>query len=101
MHVPRKLLDLFEGSRRQNAVPEIEDVAGPPAGPPQHIVCRRVKTVGGAEEQRRIEVALHRTIRNPRPGFVERLAPVDADHVAAGSGKILEDGGGADAEMNE
>ena len=67
----------------------------------------RMSSVGGedalerAEQQRRIEIALDAAVRaDPLPRFVERRAPVGADHVAAGLAQLIENRSGADAEMN-
>ena len=58
VHVPRERLDVLDRRRRQDAVAEIEDVAGPSAGAAQHVVGRGEQAIERAEQQRRIEVAL-------------------------------------------
>ena len=58
MHVPRELLDALERRTRQHAVAEIEDVPGPAARASQHVVGAGEQAIDGAEQQRRIEIAL-------------------------------------------
>ena len=78
----------------QDAVAEIEDVAGPALGPAQHVVDPREQPLAGGEEQRGVEVALHRhPVSEPSPALVEGRPPVEADHVAAGLAQERAGGG--------
>ncbi len=84
---PRELVGV---GRRDHAVPEVEDVTarGPAglddgAGPGGHHVGRR-------EDQRRVEVALHRALADHRDRPLQRGAPVDADDVGPGLGHQVE-----------
>ena len=58
MHVARERLDVFEGTRRQDAVPEIEDVPGTARGAGDHVGRAFEQPLARAEQQRGIEVAL-------------------------------------------
>src|SRR5262245_38344744 len=101
MYVASKRLDVLDGCRRQDAVPQVEDVAWAAAGEREDVVGGGEHAIERAEEQRRIQIALHRAVgANPLPRFVERRAPVGADDVAAGGAQIAEDAARADAEMN-
>ena len=66
---------------RQHAVAEVEDMPAPVARPLEHVERRRFDALPGAEENRRVEVALHRWCE--LPAELEGDAPVEADHVAA------------------
>src|SRR5262245_54266928 len=101
MHVPGDGLDVLDRSRGQDAVSEIEDVAGSPGRPLEHLVGLREDAIDWPEQNRRIEVALHRAIEpDPFPRLTERPAPVGPDDVAAGLTDLRQDGAGPDAEMN-
>ena len=62
---------------------------------------RSASTGQGADEQRRVEVALHR-VRRPDPpaGLGQRQPPVHADHLGAGLAHQPEQLGGAHAEVD-
>jgi hypothetical protein len=78
----RERLDVLDGSGREDAVAEVEDVPGAPARSLQDVVGGAQQAMARPEEQRRIEVALHRPVRaDLLPGDVERQPPVDADDV--------------------
>ena len=101
MHVARERLDVFDRRAGQDAVTEIEDVPGPAAGALEHVVGCGERAIERAEQQRGIEVALNRPIEaDALPRFVERGAPVGADHVTARLAQLGENRAGADAEMN-
>ena len=71
--------------RRQHAVAEVEDVPGPAAGSGEHVERARLDALPRAEQQRRVEVALDAALlAGDLPAGVERHAPVEPDHVAAG-----------------
>src|SRR2546422_6602809 len=86
----------------EHAVAEIEDVARTSTGAGEDVMDLTGALRGGREQCRRVEIALDRAIPAPDagPGSVQRNAPVDADHVAAGCCEIFEKGGGAGAEVN-
>ena len=73
---------------RQDAVAEVEDVAGPSAGAPRGSSIDADSTrSNGPSSERGIEVPLHAALAaDPLPALVERDAPVEADHVASGRG---------------
>src|ERR1019366_1949587 len=101
MHIPRERLDVLERRRRQNAMAEIENVAVSSARARQHIVGRGEHAIERPEEKRWIEVALDPAIEaDALPRFVERDAPVGADHIATGFAQLAENRRRADAEMN-
>ena len=56
--------------------------------------------LGGREDQRRVEVALHDAVADERDRLLQRRTPVDADHVGAGLAHQAEQVGGADAEVD-
>ena len=62
---------------------EVEDVPVAPARALEHVERRRLETVPRREQRGRIEVALHASLADELPAFVERDAPVEPDHVAA------------------
>ena len=73
---------------------QVEDVTGPSAGPRQHIVGSFEQTRRRSEQQTGIQIALDGAIETDRPpGFIERLAPIDANDVATGRGEIGENRG--------
>ena len=69
----------------QDAVAQVEDVAGTASRAPQDVVHAGQEALARGEEQRRIEVALDGDV-GPRalPALVEWRPPVDADDGAAG-----------------
>ena len=63
---------------------QVEDVALAAVGPPQDIVGLGAPDFRGTEERRRIQVPLDAPLESEPAGrFVDRDAPVHADHVAA------------------
>src|SRR5207245_4049002 len=82
MDVARRRLDVFDGSHGKDAVPEIEDMAGPAACALENVVDGFEDAIERREQHRRIEIALHGAVAaNPLPRFVDRRAPVGADDV--------------------
>jgi len=78
VHVPRDSLDMFERRHRKNAVPEIEDVAGPAAYTIEDVLSPIEHAPRRAEQQCRIEIALHGAIAaNAIPRHVHRETPID------------------------
>src|SRR5689334_19979131 len=78
---------------RQETVPDVEDVARAATGALHHIARRSFHGLTRPEQRHRIEVALHRATRKPRPALVERHAPVQPDHVPAHVGHVFEQRG--------
>src|SRR5436190_14600927 len=85
----------------QDPMAQVEDVPRPSRGALQDITDLTRAFTLRRQQRGGLEVALDRAIADSRPGGVERNAPVDADHVAAGGREILEKGRRAGAEMNE
>ena len=95
----RHLLEDARVGLRQDAVAQVEDVAGLAAGGPQHPAGLRRGHLPGAQAQGGIEVALHGEARpHPAPGLVEGHPPVDPDDGAAGRGHRGQQLAGAHAE---
>src|SRR5262245_7827870 len=85
MYVSGDGLHVLDWSCRQNAVPEVEDVAWPSSRALEHLVRLGEDAIERSEENCRIEVALHRAIEpDAFPRLSERRAPVGANHIAAG-----------------
>ena len=101
VHESGERLYVLDGRAREDAVPEVEDVAGAARGATQDLLGGAVRPMARTEEQRRIEVALDGPVGpNRAPRLVQRNAPVGADDVAAGRRQIRQDGRRAGAEMN-
>src|SRR5437879_3155601 len=66
----------------EHAVPEVEDVSGPPPGARQDVAHPLGERGAGREQGRGVEVPLDRPRADPAPRLVERDAPVHADDVA-------------------
>src|SRR5438874_6378676 len=101
MDVPGGRLDVLHGRHRQDAVAEIEDVAGAPARAFEHIVNRFEDAIERRKQHGWIEVALNAAVvADAFPGLVERYPPVGADDVAPGVADVAQNRSGAHAEMN-
>src|SRR6266536_2978589 len=73
MHIPSKSLHVLHRRRGQDAVTEVEDMAGTSARACEDVVGRREDAIQRSEKQRRIEVALNRAVgADSRPGLVQR-----------------------------
>src|SRR5437868_15396154 len=85
-------LRALDGSRRQDAVAEIEDVSGDsPASLFEHAHDTLLQLRVGQKPAGGSEVSLQGDARSDAaPGFVERDAPVDSRHVRAGAGHLVE-----------
>src|SRR5207237_10826813 len=95
-----QLLDVIERRRGQYSVPEIEDVARTSACAAQHFVSSGEDTLDRAKQHRGIEVALNAVVvTDLRPRFIERLAPVNANHFASRRRELADDRGGGDAAV--
>src|SRR5207249_6837211 len=86
---------------RKDAMAEIEDVARTPTGLRKNCADLTRPLRGGCEQRRGLEIALDRTISDAGPCGIERNAPVDADDVATRCGEVLQERGGAGAEVNQ
>ena len=92
---------MLEIGAGQDAVSEVEHVAGASAGPAQHVDGAPQHAFGGAEQRRRVEVALDGAVgADEVPSLVEGYAPVEADHVASRLAHRGKQGRGAGAEMH-
>src|SRR5512139_1513665 len=81
----REQLHMFHRRGGKDPMPEVEDVSRPAADARQHVFGLLEHALGGAEQQRRIQVALDGTVEaDLLPGLVDRNPPVGADDVAAG-----------------
>ena len=81
--------------------PRLKMWPGASARPGEHVVGRRERAIERSEQQRRIQIALNRAIEpDALPRFVERRAPVGADHGAARLAQLAEDRACAHAEVN-
>src|SRR5207244_12464552 len=66
-------------SLRENAVPEVEDVTGSAACPPENVERSGFCPLPWADQHRRLEIPLDRAVlSDDAPGVVEGDAPVDA-----------------------
>src|SRR5258708_6470432 len=83
----------FEGSGKagnasaddEDAVTEIEDVAGASGGAAEDVFRARLQFLPPGKQQHGIEVTLDSAlVIEPRPAFVEREAPVESDDVGSG-----------------
>ena len=102
VHVPRDGLDVFDRRHRQDAVAEIEDVAGPAAGarPGRRRSPARMRSSGASSSVGSRLPWMARSNPMRVPGLVERDPPVGADDVAAGLAQLAENRARADAEMD-
>src|SRR6266704_5334746 len=96
---PRCLVDQLDESsqvilrrRREDAMAQIEHVAGSAIRPFEYIPCGGLPIVSRAQESGRIEVPLDpHVLADRNPSAVQRDAPVDADHVAAGPAERVQE----------
>src|SRR5260370_23358245 len=84
-------LQVLERAARQHAMTEVEDVARPPGGLPEHLARTLDHELDRTEQHGRIEVPLHPAIvADAPPARVEVDAPVEGDDIGAGSGDQLQ-----------
>src|SRR5260370_35885371 len=94
-------LQVLDRALRKYAVPEVEDVAGPPAGGLDDPASAVLDQGPGPEQQGGVQIALDAAVVSDHaPGLPQVDPPVEADHVAAGVAQQCKDAGGAGAEMN-
>src|SRR5665213_4009462 len=78
-------LQVLERSRRQHAVPEVEDVARTSTSPAKHVPDALADQSGRAQEHSWIKVALNPPIlADAGPAGVERYPPVERHDIRAG-----------------
>src|SRR5260370_31015208 len=93
-------LQVLDRALRKYAVPEVEDVAGPPAGGLDDPASAVLDHGPGPEQQGGVEIALDAAVVSDHaPGLPQVDPPVDADHLAAGVAHPCKDAGRARAEM--
>src|SRR5206468_2338598 len=89
MHPLDHRLERLDRRFGEDAVSEVEDVAGPPRGAGEHVPHLALELESRREQGHRVEVALNGDgapgAADSLPRHVERDAPIDADHVAAGA----------------
>src|SRR5580658_547771 len=101
MYHAHHCLHIFNRSAGNDAVAEIENVAGTTARIAQNLFHAQLNNLKRREERDGIEVALHRAARtHGTPALVERLPPVEADYVSACRRHIGEQTRGFNAEVN-
>src|SRR5260370_35929041 len=89
-------LQVLDRALRKYAVPEVEDVAGPPAGGLDDPASAVLDHGPGPEQQGGVEIALDAAVVSDHaPGLPQVDPPVEADHVAAGVAPQCKDAGGA------
>src|SRR5450759_1193863 len=94
-------LQILERSRRENPVPQVEDMARPATCVAEDLAGALTHEIGGAKQHRRIQVALDATIvTNPLPADVQRYAPVERHDVRSRRRYRLEQPGGVRAEVD-
>ena len=102
LHETRQILHVVHRGFGQDAVAEIEDVAGAAGGEAQNFFGAGFQFLPVGEEQHGVEIALHGApVIEARPAFVERDAPVEADDVGSGFAHGGQQRGGVDAEIND
>ena len=93
-------LNLGEFRHRQDAVAQIEDVAGSPFCAVENVTRCLKHSVLRPEENGRIQIPLHRSVfSNFCPPVVERHPPIESDHVSTGLPHFGQQRGRARTEM--
>ncbi len=101
-HPLDELDDVFDRGAGDDAVAEVEDVAGAAGGGGEDFGDAGVEDFLRGEEGDGVEVALDGdAVVEGAPGLVEGGAPVEAEDVAAGLAHEGEEGGGFDAEVDD
>src|SRR5260370_42530008 len=94
-------LQVLDRALRKYAVPEVEDVAGPPAGGLDDPASAVLDHGPGPEQQGGVQIALDAAVVSDHaPGLPQVDPPVEADHVAAGGAQPCKDAGGAGGGKN-
>ncbi len=78
-------LHVFDRSAGNDAVAEIEDVAGTAGGGAQNLLDALFQNFRRRKERDGIEISLHRVaVPHGTPAFIERLPPIEANDVGSG-----------------
>ena len=102
LHEASQVLHIVDWGFGEDAVAEIEDVAGASGGAAENVFGARLQFLPVGEEQNRIEIALHGAlVIEASPAFVERDAPVEADDVRSGLFHRGQERGAVGAEIND
>lgn len=101
MDKPRKLLDIGDRGRWQDAVTEVEDMSAAAARARQDVTRADEKAIPGSQQQRGIEIALNRAVRpNALPRFVERDSPISPKHISSRLSHRVQNRPGGDTKVN-
>src|SRR6266511_897437 len=94
-------LDVLERSGGQDAVSQIEDMSRAACRTPQDICRALEQPIARSEQQRRIEVPLHRAVgADALPRLVQWNPPIGAEDIATGLTHVAKNRARVDAEMN-
>ena len=86
----------------EDAVAEVEDVAGAVGGLIEDLFSAAANGLFVGEEDERVEIALNSfCLADDFPGIVEADAPVDTDYLSAGFGEKRQEGGVAGGEVDD
>ena len=94
-------LDVVDRRARQNAVPQVEDVARAHGPLAQDLLCSLIDAFRRSEQHARVEVSLNRHIAQALSGVGQFHAEIHPRHVAARASERLEIGRGARAEVDD
>src|SRR5487761_1100465 len=95
-------LEVLEWSRRQHPVAQVEDMARPPGGAPEHFAGAFADQVRRTQQDGGIQVPLDPAIvADPVPADVKGYAPVERDDVGAGRRDRLQKTRRVGAEMDK
>ena len=86
----------------QDAVSDVEDVAGATSSAAQDIVDAFFHFRDGSEQRNRIQIPLHGSIvTDGLPAVIERDSPIQADHVSTRPAHEREQGGRTRAKVDD
>ncbi len=101
MNMPDQCLDDINRGLRQDAVTQVENVAGSAVGLAENPVGLASHLVHGPEQNGGIEVSLDRDIlAQPGPALVQLHSPIEPDDVSARGFLKFEERPGIGAEMD-
>src|ERR1700691_1731087 len=84
-------LHVFNWSGGNNAVAEVEDVAGTAVGGAKNFLHAQFQHFGRRKERDGVQVALHSVaVADGAPALVERLPPVETYNIGAGCGHLAQ-----------
>src|SRR5271170_2054863 len=96
-----QVFHVFHGSFGEDAVAQIEDVAGASGGESKNVFGARLQLLPIGKKQDGIEIALYgAAMFEIAPALVERNAPVETDDFGSGLTHRGEQSGGVGAEIN-